>query len=51
MPPIPLRRFRNPINDAEAMAKALEGAGFKVIMETNADQAKMVRPSAPSAPS
>ncbi len=34
--------LRNPINDAEAMAKALEGAGFKVIMETNADQAKMM---------
>jgi hypothetical protein len=35
--------LRNPINDAEAMAKALEGAGFKVIIETNADQAKMVK--------
>jgi uncharacterized caspase-like protein len=34
--------LKNPINDAEAMAKALEGAGFKVIMETDADQAKMV---------
>ena len=34
--------LRNPINDAEAMAKALQDAGFKVIMETDADQAKMV---------
>ena len=34
--------LKNPINDAEAMASALEGAGFKVIMETDADQAKMV---------
>jgi hypothetical protein len=34
--------LKNPINDAEAMASALEGAGFKVIKETNADQAKMV---------
>lgn len=34
--------LRNPINDAEAMAKALEGAGFKVIIETDADQAKMM---------
>jgi Caspase domain len=34
--------LRNPINDAEAMSKALEDAGFKVIMETDADQAKMV---------
>jgi Caspase domain len=34
--------LRNPINDAEAMAKALEVAGFKIIMETDADQAKMV---------
>ena len=35
--------LKNPINDAEAMAKALEGAGFKVIKETDADQAKMVQ--------
>ena len=34
--------LKNPINDAEAMASALEGAGFKVIKETDADQAKMV---------
>jgi len=34
--------LKNPINDAEAMASALEAAGFKVIKETNADQAKMV---------
>jgi Caspase domain len=34
--------LKNPINDAEAMASALEGSGFKVIKETNADQAKMV---------
>ena len=34
--------LRNPINDAEAMAKALQDPGFKVIMETDADQAKMV---------
>lgn len=34
--------LRNPINDAEAMAKALEGAGFKVIIETNANRAKMM---------
>ena len=29
--------LKNPINDAEAMASALEGAGF-VIKETNADR-------------
>ena len=34
--------LNNPINDADAMAMALEGAGFKVIMETDADHAKMV---------
>ena len=34
--------LKNPINDAEAMASALEGAGFKIIKETDADQAKMV---------
>jgi hypothetical protein len=28
--------LKNPINDAEAMGKALEGARFKVIMETDA---------------
>jgi uncharacterized caspase-like protein len=31
--------LKNPINDADA---ALEGAGFKVVKETDADQAKMV---------
>jgi hypothetical protein len=34
--------LKNPINDAEAMASALEGAGFKVIKEIDADQEKMV---------
>jgi hypothetical protein len=34
--------LRNPTNDAEAMATALEGAGFKVIKETDADQQQMV---------
>ena len=34
--------LKNPINEADPMAMALEGAGFKVIKETNADQAKMV---------
>jgi len=34
--------LKNPINDADAMATALKGAGFKVIKETDADQAKMV---------
>ncbi len=34
--------LKNPLNDVEAMAKALEGAGFEVIKETDADQAKMV---------
>ena len=34
--------LRNPVNDAEAMAEALKSAGFKVIVETDADQAKMV---------
>ena len=34
--------LKNPINDADAMATALEGAGFKVIKETDADQARMV---------
>jgi Caspase domain len=34
--------LRNPLNDAEAMANALESAGFKVIKATDADQAKMV---------
>lgn len=34
--------LKNPLNDADAMAKALQGARFKVIKETNADQAKMV---------
>lgn len=35
--------LRNPINDAEAMTNALKSAGFKVIMVTDADQAKMVQ--------
>ncbi len=35
--------LKNPINDAEAMAKALQSAGFKVIVATDADQAKMVQ--------
>src|SRR4029079_17917454 len=35
--------LNNPINDAKAIAMALEGAGFKVIMETDADHAKMVQ--------
>jgi Caspase domain len=34
--------LKNPINDAEAMAKALQGAGFKVIVATDADQTQMV---------
>ena len=29
--------LRNPINDAEAVAKSLEQAGFNVIVETDAD--------------
>jgi len=33
--------LRNPINDAEAVAKALDQAGFEVTLETDADQAKM----------
>jgi hypothetical protein len=31
----------NPVNDAEAVAKALHDAGFDVMLETDADQAKM----------
>jgi len=34
--------LKNPLNDVEAVTKALEGAGFEVIKETDADQAKMV---------
>jgi len=34
--------LKNPLNDVEAIAKALEGAGFEVIKETDTDQAKMV---------
>jgi len=34
--------LRNPVNDAGAMAEALKNAGFNVIIETNANQAKMV---------
>jgi uncharacterized caspase-like protein len=33
--------LRNPINDAEAVAKALDQAGFEVTLQTDADQAKM----------
>jgi uncharacterized caspase-like protein len=34
-------QLRNPINDAEAMAKALEEAGFDATVATDADQAAM----------
>jgi hypothetical protein len=34
-------QLRNPVNDAEAMAKALEEAGFDVTVATDADQAAM----------
>jgi uncharacterized caspase-like protein len=34
-------QLRNPVNDAEAMATALEEAGFDVTVATNADQAEM----------
>jgi hypothetical protein len=34
--------LRNPVNDAEAMAEALQNAGFDVTIATDADQAKMV---------
>jgi hypothetical protein len=33
--------LRNPINDAEAVAKSLEQAGFNVILETDADHDKL----------
>ena len=33
--------LENPINDAEAVAKSLEEAGFAVTLETDADQAEM----------
>jgi hypothetical protein len=33
--------LNNPINDAEAMAKSLEEAGFEVILEKNAGHAKL----------
>ena len=33
--------LRNPVNDAEAMAKALDEAGFDVTVATDADQAAM----------
>lgn len=33
--------LRNPVNDAEAMAKALDKAGFDVTVATDADQASM----------
>jgi uncharacterized caspase-like protein len=32
-------QLRNPVNDAEAMAKALEEAGFDVTVATDVDQA------------
>jgi len=35
--------LRNPSNDAEAMAKALEEAGFEVTVATDADQAAMAQ--------
>jgi hypothetical protein len=35
--------LKNPIHDAEAMANALEGAGFKVIKETDAGPDARVR--------
>ena len=33
--------LRNPVNDAEAMAKALDEAGFDVTVTTDANQAAM----------
>jgi hypothetical protein len=33
--------LRNPVNDAEAMAKSLKAAGFDVTIETDADHAKL----------
>lgn len=33
----------NPVNDARDMAKALRGAGFKVLLGTNLDHRKMKR--------
>ena len=41
MPTIPLAPCDNPINDAEAVAKSLEEAGFDVTLATDADQAEM----------
>ena len=41
MPIIRLAPSSNPINDAEAVAKSLEEAGFAVTLETDADQAEM----------
>ena len=35
--------LRNPVNDAEAMAKALDEAGFDVTVATDADQAAMTK--------
>ena len=35
--------LRNPKNDAEAMAKALEEAGFDVTVATDVDQASMAK--------
>ena len=35
--------LKNTLHDAEAMANALEGAGFKVIKETDADPDARVR--------
>ena len=34
--------LENPINDAEALAKSLEEAGFAVTLETDADQAEQM---------
>jgi uncharacterized caspase-like protein len=35
--------LRNPVNDAEAMAKALDAAGFDVTVATDADQTSMTK--------
>ena len=44
-------QLRNPINDAEAVAKSLEEAGFDVTVATDADQAAWRRRYTPSAAS
>ena len=36
-----ISRLPNPVNDAELMARTLEGVGFQVTLATDADQAKM----------